>query len=714
MKALFIGITSLSILASSCSDSKFDDLPKGTPIKEESTLNPFFKQYETPHQIPPFADIKVEHYLPAITKGIQEQQAVVLAIGANSDAPSFENTVLALEYSGKLLKRSLEVFQNLSSSDTDSEMDKISQETAPLLAAHEDFIYMNQKLFLRFKALADRKLGLPVSDAKLLKDHYQNFVRSGAQLPEEQRKQLKAINQKLAGLSESFSSNVLAETNSFKLFIENSADLEGLPQSVINVAQQEAAQAGKPDQWLFTTHRSSFTSFMTYAKNRNLRKQMFDAYTTRGHQANEHDNRPILKEMVALRIEKSKLLGFKSHAHYTLANQMAETPEKVNDLLDKIWPKSLVQAKNEQDEMQTLMNKDVKGNLEAWDWWYYAEKLRKDKYDFDMNLVKPYFSLEASVKGIFALAEQLFDLKFIESTDFPKYHPEVKTYEVRDHTNKLVGIYFLDLYVRASKRGGAWMSAFREQYRENKTNHIPLIVNVLNLNKTPEGEPNLLTFEEAETLFHEFGHALHGLLSNTVYPSQSGTNVPRDFVEYPSQVLENWFTEPEVLKLFAKHHQTGEVIPQVYIDKINQMKSHNQGFQTVEYLAATYLDLGLHSLTQPVEDVEAFEASVLKEKGLLKTISPRYRSGYFLHIFAGGYSAGYYSYMWSQILDADTFAYFKEKGVLNKELAKKYRRYILSKGGSAPALQLYKRFRGREPNTDALMKRLFGDDSSDS
>ncbi|NKF51636.1 M3 family metallopeptidase [Shewanella sp. WXL01] len=679
-----------------------------TQIKQQHANNPFFSEYGTFFEMPNFDKIKNEHYLPAFKAGIAELQVEIAAIANNPETPTFANTIEAMEFSGNLVTRVASVFYNLTSAHTNEELQKISKEVSPLLSASNDDIYLNDKLFQRVKSVYNNtdRSKLNTAQVKLLEDTFKRFTRGGANLSEQDKNKLRSLNEQIGKLSLEFGDNLLAETNAYELVIDNEADLAGLPKDVIDTAAATAAKRDKAGKWIFTTQRPSITPFLTYADNRELRKQIYTAYIERANNDNVNDSKKVLAKIASLRAERAKLMGYETHAHFVLEERTAKTPENVYGLLNKIWPAALEQAKNEVAVMQELIDAENGGfKLEAWDWWYYADKIRVAKYSFNEQQTKPYFSLESTLKGVFYTANRLFGITVKERTDLPKYHEEVRTWEVYDKDGSLMGVFLGDYFVRDSKRGGAWMNAYRQQYKMNGVDSKPIIVNVLNYPRPAEGEPALLTFDEASTLFHEFGHAVHGLLSDVQYRSQSGTSVPRDYVEFPSQVMENWMTQPEVLAQFAKHYETGEVIPQELVEKIQAASKFNQGFATVEYMAATYLDLDWHTLKDnTVHDAAKFEADSIAKMGLIKEIAPRYRSTYFAHIFAGGYSAGYYSYIWSDILGADAFEAFKENGIFDEETANKFRKYILSSGGSDDPMELYKKFRGKEAGIEPLLR----------
>ena len=677
-------------------------------IIENNASNPFFKPYDTYFGIPDFSKIKPEHYLPAFKAGIAQHKAEIQAIIDNPDAPTFANTIEAMEFSGELTSKVASVFYNLTGADTNEQLQAISKEVSPMLSAAGDDVLLNDALFQKVKAVYDQRdsLNLNVAQAKLLQDTYKSFTRGGANLSDADKTKLRALNEQIGKLSLEFGDNLLAETNAFELVIDTKADLAGLPEDVISVAAQTATKRGHEGKWVFTTSRPSITPFLTYADNRELREKIYNGYVERGNNNNAHDNKKILAKMAALRAERAQLMGYKTHAHFVLEERTAQTPENVYGLLNKVWPAALAQAEAEVADMQALI--DSEGGdfkLAGWDWWYYSDKIRVAKYSFNEQQTRPYFSLENTLKGVFYTANRLFGITVKERTDLPKYNDEVRTWEVYDKDGELMAIFMGDYYVRDSKRGGAWMNSYRQQYNMNGVESKPIIVNVLNYPRPVGNEPALLTFDEASTLFHEFGHALHGMLSDVEYRSQAGTSVPRDYVEFPSQVMENWMTQPEVLAQFAKHYKTGEVIPQELVKKIQAASKFNQGFATVEYMAATKLDLDWHTVTDFMpKDAAKFEAESLNKMGLISEIAPRYRSTYFSHIFSGGYSAGYYSYLWSDILGADAFEAFKENGIFDKATADAFRDNVLSQGGSEDPMKLYKQFRGKEAGIDPLLR----------
>lgn len=675
----------------------------------EKEDNPFLKEFSASNGVPPFEQIKLGHYLPAFKEGIKQQQAEIEAIVNSSEAPNFENTIAAMEHSGALLDRVSSVFYNMMSSNTSEELQKIAKDISPLLSKHNDDILLNEKLFKKVKSIYEQKDKMLLTEEQkaLLDKTYKEFVRGGANLDEQKKNQLREINKELSLLSLQFGENLLKETNAFELVIEKEIDLSGLPQTLLNSASETAKGRGYKNKWVFTLQNPSIMPFLQYADNRSLREKIFKAYINRGNNNNKNDNKAIITKIASLRVKRANLLGYKTHADFVLDENMAKTSENVYKLLRQLWTPALKVAKKEAEELQQMIYKE--GNsfkLEAWDWRYYAEKLRKEKYDLDDELLRPYFELENVREGAFSVANKLYGITFSERTDLPKYHNEAKAFEVREANGKFLGILYTDYFPRESKRGGAWCSSFRKQSIKDGKEITPVMVNVCNFSKPTGDKPALLTFEEVTTLFHEFGHALHGLLSHTTYDKLSGSAVPRDFVELPSQIMENWAGEPEVLKTFAKHYKTGETIPQELIEKVKNSEHYGQGFATVEYLAASFLDLDWHTLSDTNEvNAEKFETNSLSKIGLMPEIVVRYRSTYFNHIFSGGYSSGYYSYIWAEVLDADAFEAFKETSLFDQKTARSFRDNILSKGGTEEAMTLYKHFRGSDPKIEPLLKR---------
>ena len=672
--------------------------------------NPLLDQPNTPFGVPAFDQVKNEHYLPAFEKAIAEQKAEVEAIVNNPDEPTFANTIEALDRSGLLLDRVVGVFFNVLEADGNDEMNEIAEKVSPMLSELSDGIILNDALFRRVKAVYDQRdrLGLNAEQMRLLTETYKHFADNGANLPEDKKERLKAINQELGLLSLKFGNNVVAETNACKRFVTNEAELAGLPEGAKAAAAEEAAAAGHPGEWLFTPKRTSFTPVLQYCENRELRKQLLLDYTTRANHDNENDNKAVILREMELRIEKAKLFGYDNPADYILADCMAKNHQTVDAFLASVWAPSLKAAKREAAELQKLLDQDLPGEkLQPWDWWYYTEKLRKAKYALDEEELKPYFELDNVRKGAFGVATKLFGVKFEKLENMPVYNPEVEVFKVTEADGSLVGILYTDYFPRAGKRPGAWMNQILPQYIDAEgVDHRPVIINVGNFNKPAAGNPSLLSMDDVETLFHEFGHALHGLLSKAHYKSLSGTNTPRDFVELPSQFMENYAYEPEVLKTYAFHYQTGEVIPDELIEKINKAGKFNQGFVTTELLSASILDMDFHELTSAEGlDVNAFEAQSLKKMNMIDEIIVRYRPTFYNHIFTTGYEAGYYSYTWAAVLDADAFAAFKETGDLfQPEMAARWR-HLLEQGGTRDAQELYLEFRGKDADPKNLLRR---------
>jgi len=677
--------------------------------QDKNMDNSFFKEWSTPFQTPPFEEIKLEHYLPAFEEGIKLQKAEVDKIINNTEKPTFENTIEAMEKSGKLLTKVSSMFYNLNSANTNDEMQTIAKTVAPMLSKHNDDINLNEKLFAKVKSIYNEKdgLNLTTEQNKVLKDYYDGFIRGGANLTNEQKEKFRKLNEELSLLSLKFGENLLKETNAVGLIIDDKNDLLGLPESVMQAAFELGKAKGHEGKWVFTLQKPSFIPFLQYSEKRNLREKIFKAYINRSNNNNDFDNKKILSSIAALRVERANLLGYKTHADYILEKNMAKNSQIVYKFLTDLWKPALKRAKMEIDDMQKIIyNEGNNFKLEAWDWWYYAEKVKKEKYDLDEEMLRPYFKLENVLQGVFDVASKLYGIQFVERNDIPMYHPDVKVIEVKETTGNHIAILFTDYFPRDSKRSGAWMNSFRKQSNIGNNFITPIIGNVGNFSKPTSDKPSLLSLDEVETLFHEFGHALHGILSNSVYPSVSGTSVPRDFVELCSQIMENWALAPEVLKMYAKHYQTNEPMPDDMIKKIENSKLFNQGFETVEYLAASFLDMDWHTLINAEEeDAINFEKESLSKIGLIPEIESRYQSTNFQHIFSGGYSAGYYSYIWAAVLDADAFEAFEENGLFDQATALSFRKNILEKGGSEDPMVLYKNFRGREPKVDALLKR---------
>ena len=670
-------------------------------------MNPFFEEYETPFKIPPFEKIKFEHYEPAFMQGIDEHQKEIVKIAQNEKEPTFENTLEALESSGKTLDKVANVFYNLLGSNTNDEFDALAVKMSPLLSAHNDKILLNKELFERIKILKSNEPSLKLSDEqkRLLDETYKRFQRAGANLDQEAMIRLTEINSSLSSLSVQFDQNVLKETNGYSLIIDDPDDLQGLPNEEIRQASLLASSEGHDGKWVFKPTRVSMYPFLTYSEKRELRENLYKSYILRGDNDNDFDNKEIIKKMVALRKEKANLMGFETHADYVLDNTMAKTTLNVNKLLDTVWNPGIEKAKGEVEAMQEIILEEG-GNfkLEAWDWWHYSEKLRQEKFDFKEEEVKPYFSEDKVLKGAFEVAKKLFEITFTERDDLPKYREDIRTFVVEDFNNQVIGIFYTDFTQRPNKGGGAWMNTFRSQSKfEGKT--IPIVINVCNFPPKNVDGVSLLSFEQVETLFHEFGHGLHGLLSDVNYPSLSGTAVTRDYVEFPSQMMENWAREPEVIKTFAKHYITGETIPDELLAKISEAGTFNEGFETSEYVAAAHLDMAFHMEKDPIEDIDAFEDETLKNLGLIPEIESRYRSTYFGHIFAGGYSSGYYSYLWTEVLEADAFEAFKQNGLYHKETADKLKKYVYSSGNTKDLMEQYVKFRGKEPDIQPLLEK---------
>ena len=679
--------------------------------KEEAVdlKNPLLAKYETNFEVPPFDLIKDEHFRPAFKEALKVHEAEIDSILKIDEPATFANTILALENSGQLLNRVSTVFYNLNSANTNDTIQAIAKDLAPVMSAHRDEINLNPELFKRVKTVYDQRAnaGLDAEDQKLLEETYKGFVRSGANLKDEDKEKLKKINAELSVLSTQYGQNLLAETNAFEMVVDKEEDLAGLPKELKAAAAAEAKAKGKDGKWLFTLQNPSVMPFLQYADNRELRKKIWDAYQLRGNNGNDADTKEILIKIANLRLDKAKLLGYSSHAAYVLEESMAENPANVNALLNKIWTPALAKAKTEAADIQKEIEaaKDT-FKVAPYDWRYYQEKIRQKRYALNEEEIKPYFSLTDVREGAFATANKLWGISFVALNNVPVYHPEVEVYEVRDKDGSHLGLLYADFFPRASKRSGAWMTSYRSQARENGKRLAPVISIVCNFTKPVGDSPALLTFDEATTLFHEFGHALHGLFSNVKYRSLAGTSVPRDFVELPSQIMENWAADPEVLKTYAKHFQTKEAIPDALIEKMQKAGTFDQGFATIEYLAASMLDMNYHSATAPIKaKADDFEKSAMDKIGLIDAIIPRYRSTYFQHIFSGGYSAGYYSYIWSEVLDSDAFAAFKEKGLYDQKTAASFRSNILERGGTGNPAEMYRKFRGADPDPIHLMKK---------
>ena len=675
---------------------------------KNKTDNPFFHEWKTPFGTPPFNEIKDDHFLPAYLEGMKQQVAEVEQIVNNKEKPTFKNTIEAFEKSGKLFTKVNNVFSGLNGADTNPKLQEIARQTAPMISKHFDEIYLNEKFFDRVKSIYQEKdkLNLTTEQKVVLENYYKDFVRGGANLNKADKEKFKKINEELSLLGVKFGEDILKESNSVGLVIDNKEDLVGLPEDVIQGAAETAKAKGFDGKWAFTLQRPSWTPFLQYSPKRELREKLFKAYTMRGNNNNELDTKKILTKMISLRVQKAALLGFKTYADFRLEINMAKNPETGYKFLNDLWIPSQNKAKEEVADMQKMIDAEG-GNfkLQPWDWWYYSEKVRNEKYALDGEMLRPYFKLENVVAGAFGVATKLYGFQFVELKNIPVYHPDVKVFEVKEADGKHVGILYIDYFPRDSKRSGAWMSEFTSQSNIDGKFISPIIYNVGNFTKPTKDKPALLSFDDVNTLFHEFGHALHYLNATSVYPS--GKRVPVDFVELPSQFMENWASDPVVLKMYAKHYLTGEPMPDELINKIVTAGHFNQGFETTEYLAASLLDMDWHSISDTTErDALKFEKESLSKHGLIPEIESRYQSTNFQHIFADdGYAAGYYGYVWAAVLDADAFSAFKEKKDLFDKATAKAFRNLLQNAGSDDPMVLYKKFRGREPNTDALLEK---------
>ena len=691
----------IAVALSACSSSE----------KKSEILAPgdiLLTEFTTPFGVPPFDKIELEDYMPAFKEAIAQQQKEVDDIVGQTAAPDFENTIVALDQSGSLLRKVNAVFSGLNSANTNDEMQALSRELSPLLSKNSDDIRLNKDLFARVKAVYDNResLNLNKEQKKLLEETYKSFVRGGANLDAEQQARVRELNSEISMLQLTFGQNMLKETNAFQLVIENKDDLAGLPESLILNAEVAARAAGLEGKWLFTLHNPSVMPFLQYADNRALREKIFKGYINRGNNGNDANNKDVVLKLVTLRLEKAKLMGYDDYASFVLEDRMAKTSDKVYALLDEIWKPALGKAKEELADINAEIKKEG-GNFEAegWDWRYYFEKAKKAKFDLDENQVRPYLKLENVRDGAFLLANKLYGITFTPIKEIPLPHPDAQAFECKDKDGTHLGVLYMDFFPRASKRGGAWCGTYRSQTYKDGKRQGPVVTIVCNFSQPAPGQPALLSADEAETLFHEFGHGLHNLFKDVHYYGVSG--VPRDFVELPSQVMEHWVFEPELLKEYAKHYETNEVIPAELIEKLDKSGKYGQGFATTEYLAASLLDMDFHVLKEVHEgaDVMKFEETVLGERGLLKQIPSRYRTTYFNHTMGGGYTAGYYSYIWAEVLDADAYQAYKETGdIFNQEVAAKFREYVLTPGGIDDAMDMYKNFRGKEPNTEPLLK----------
>lgn len=683
---------------------------KATVPVAAAPVNPLLTTFDTPFGVPPFDKIDNEHYLPAYEAAMKLHKAEIDAIVNNKAKPDFKNTILAYDRAGRQLNQIGAIFGGLRGANTNPRLQEIARTVTPMLTAHYNEIRFNQPLFERIKAVYEQRnqLGLNLEQMRLVEKMYDDFARNGAALPEEQREVLKKLNQQMSLLSLRLGENLLAENNAFKLVIDNEADLVGLPSDVRSAAAAEARQQGMEGKWVFTLAKPSWIPFLQFSERRDLREKLYMAYVNRGDNDNQHDNKAPFIELMQLRKQMANMLGYDNYAEYFISDQMAQTPDNVYDFLYKIWEPSIARAKAERDDMQAIIKREG-GNftLASWDWWYYAEKVRKEKYDLNEDELRPYFPIEKVKHGNFLLAEKLFGLKFVKRTDLPVYHPEVEAYEVLNRDGSHQGVLYIDPHPRPSKRSGAWCGTYRNGgYDDNGNKISPVVTMVMNFTRPVGDQPALLSIDEMRTYFHEFGHALHNLFADGQY-NRTSRSVPRDFVELPSQILENWAADPEFMKMYAFHYQTGEPIPQNLIDKLTKASTFNQGFENAEYVAAAILDMDWH--TKPVDantDVNAFEKATLDRIGLIEQIVPRYRTTNFGHIHSTGYAAGYYVYRWAGVLDADAFMAFKESGDLfNKDLAENFRKYILAGNGKWEGMDAYKRFRGHEPSIDHFLVR---------
>ena len=703
MNKKLINMIALSVIVLASCTSKPEQKP------EAEKPNPFLSEYTTPFQVPPFDQIKNEQYLPAFEAGIAEQQAEIDAIVNNAETPTFENTILPYDKSGQTLNRVSNVFFNLNECLTNDEMVAIAEQVLPMLSKHSDAIMMNPKLFERIDYVFQHRneMGLDDQQIRVVEKYHQDFMRHGAGLNAEQQAELSQINEQLSTLSLQFGNNLLKENAGYKLVIENEADLAGLPQTSIDAAAEQAKADGMEGKWVFTLSKPSLIPFLQFADKRDLREQMYKAYYNRGDNNNEYDNKKLVNEMCKLRVQKAKLFGFDNYADYVLDVNMAKDSKTVDKFLIDIFNPAQKLAKKELAEMQAIADKEGANiKLEGWDWWYYAEKLRKAKYDFDENYIKPYLTVDNVRDGMFLAARMLYGVTFTQNETLPIYYPGVETYEVKEANGDLLGILYMDYYPRESKSGGAWCTSFRESGHDiNGKKIYPVVSLVMNFTPASGDTPALLTWDETETMWHEFGHSLHAFFSDGLYTRTCG-NVPHDYVEMPSQIMENWVAEPEVIRMYAKHYQTGEVMPDSLIAKIENSALFNQGFMTTELIAASILDMKYHELTEPQDlDVDAFEKQQMDAIGLMPEILPRYRSTNFAHIFNGGYSAGYYAYTWAEVLDKDAFNYFKSSGDLfNPDLAASFRKNCLQECGNDEGMVQYRKFRGQDPDYEPYLK----------
>ena len=704
--ARFLGLFLLTAIGvSACGEAA---TPPPPPIGIPGHENPLLAVWETEFGVPPFDLIQNDHYLPAFREAMAEHKVEIEAIATNPEPPTFENTVVALDHAGAQYSRVGRVFGAVNGAHTNDTLQDVARTLAPERAAHGDAIRLNSDLWERVRTVFEQRedLGLTPEKDKLLEETHKDFVRSGAALDEASKNRIMEINSESAQLSTQFGENVLAETNAYVLVVTDSADLGGLPSGFVALAAERALSKGRQSGWAFGLDRPSANPFMEYSPNRELRRDIFMGYAMRGDNDNERDNKEILARMAALRAERAQLMGYPTHAHFVLDDNMAETPDRVLSFLEEVWRPALAVAERERADMQEMMNAEgIEGKLEGWDWRHYTEKVRRDRFALEQEALLPYFEVNAVRDGVFMIANRLYGFTFHERPDLPRWHPDQQVFEMREADGSHKGVIYLDYFTRPSKRGGAWMGSLRIQ--SDVDGYVtPIVTTNFNFPPPTAGGPSLIGLDNALTLAHEMGHALHGLMSDVTYESLSGTSVPRDFVEFGSQIMENWMGEPEVLREYAKHYETGEVLPDEFIEKLQASATFNQGFITVEFIAAAFLDMAWHLLEDPVEhEARAFENAEMARIGLIEEIIPRYRSAYYSHIFSGGYSAGYYSYLWAEVLDKDAFQAFVETGDLfDPETAQRLRGEILSRGGTRPGMELYVNFRGREPSIQALLE----------
>lgn len=673
--------------------------------------NPLIGSFDTPFQTPPFSQIKNEHYKPAILELIKLSKKEIETITAQSDDPTYTNTIVALEKSGKKLNQAAEIFFNLNSAETSDELQALASEISPKLTEFSNEVMQNAALFKRVKTVYEQRnnLDLDTEDEMLLNETYREFIRNGANLSDEDKERFKELSIELSKVSLKFGENLLAETNGFEIEFSDEKELAGLPESVKGMAAQTAKDLGKEGKWVFTLHAPSYVPFMEYSENRELREKMYREYASKAFKGNEFDNSELVKQTVKIRTELANLLGYNTYADYILEKRMAKSSQTVNDFLNELLEKSFDRAQEEVEEIKDYIKRTGEDIvLEKWDWAFYSQKLKQEKYDLDDEMLRPYFKLEYALDGIFEVANRLYGLEFIQNQSIPVYHEDVKAYEVQDENGKHVSVFYADFFPRKGKRGGAWMTSYRGQWKDEEGDHRPIVSIVCNFTPPTDEKPSLLTFNEVNTLFHEFGHALHGMLADGKYGSQSGTSVYWDFVELPSQIMENWLEEKECLDLFAKHYETGETIPISLIDKIKDTSKYHAAYQMLRQLSFAMLDMAWHSLSadeMEVDDVLNFETNTIEKTDLFSAVEGTCLSTQFAHIFQGGYAAGYYSYKWAEVLDADAFSVFKEKGIFDKATATAFKEHVLSKGGSEHPMILYKNFRGKEPSNEALLER---------